>query len=64
MRSRWEVANRQWRSRVRSFFHDLHRATDGARNAVLESVQTTLDYVEETFEPVMLPASKGGKKIT
>jgi len=32
---------------------------DDAVGGALERVQTALDYVEETFEPVMLPASPG-----
>jgi len=44
----------------------LFQATFGVRRAVLstsagilEKVQTALDYVEESCEPLMLPASPG-----
>ncbi len=59
MRAEWEESNRRWQSRVRAFFAGVQRSSRAAQDAVLESVQTALDHVEATFEPVMLPPSKG-----
>ena len=60
LRNNWEMANKQWQSRIRGMAHEVKKRSDNIQYAMLESVQTMLDYLEETFEPVMLPVSKGG----
>ena len=46
---------------MRAVSNDIKKNTDRVQYYILESIQTMLDYVEDTFEPVMLPASSGKK---
>ncbi len=59
MQSQWEMSNKEWQQWVRSLAREIQKRTDGVQYNVFESIQTVMDYIEDTLEPVMIPASKG-----
>ena len=63
MQNQWELSSKEWQQWVRSIAREVQKRTDGMQYNVFESIQTICDYIEDTFEPVMLPASKGTEVV-
>ena len=63
-REQWEDNNRLWQSRVKSISIGLQKQTEGVQYTVFESMQTIMDYIEETFEKIMIPPTPESEKFS
>ena len=63
---KWQMenANKMMQTRWKDAGDRMKTSSSYIQNQILENVQTMLDYVEETFEPVMLPVSAEAAKYS
>ena len=59
MREQWDYNNRLWQTRIRTISKELQKHTEGVQYTVFEFMQTMMDYIEDTFEMVMIPPTPG-----
>ena len=62
MRHRVEMAQRQFTSRVNDVTHGVRKRVEDTTAAVLEAVQSSLDYTEDTLQPIMLAPTEGEER--
>jgi hypothetical protein len=59
MQNQWENNNKEWQTRVRAMSREFQKRTEGVQYTIFEAMQTVMDYLEDTFEPVLLTPSPG-----
>jgi hypothetical protein len=55
----WEKNNKALSDKMRRMSKDLNEKSDSIQYTVFEAMQTIMDYIEESFENVMLPCTPG-----
>ena len=53
------MSSSEWSDRFRDVGFEVKRLSQNVNYVALETLQTMLDYIEETFETIMIPPSKG-----
>ena len=53
------MSSSEWADRFRDVGFEVKRLSQNVNYVALETLQTMLDYIEETFETIMIPPSKG-----
>ena len=64
MREQFDENNRLWQNRVKSISIGLQKQTEGVQYTIFESMQTIMDYIEETFEKIMIPPTPESEKFS
>ena len=59
MRDDWEKNNKALSDKMRRMSKDLNEKSESVQYTVFEAMQTIMDYIEESFENVMLPCTPG-----
>ena len=49
----------QMNNRIKAISNELRKKSDDFQYQIFESIQTILDYMEDSLEPVLLPPTKG-----
>ena len=57
----WESNQKLWETTIKEMSQNFQQKTDTVNYTVFESMQTIMDYFEESLENLMLPASEGKK---
>lgn len=60
----WESNQKLWESRIKEMSLNFQQKTDTVNYTVFESMQTIMDYFEESLENLMLPASEESEKFS
>ena len=55
----WDSNQKLWEARIKEMSQNFQQKTDTVNYTVFESMQTIMDYFEESLENLMLPASEG-----
>lgn len=64
MRDQWDNNNKLWQNRLRAISRQINERSEGVQYTFFEAMQTIMDYMEETFEKVMIPPTPGELIIT
>ena len=59
LRDDWEKNNKALSDKMRRMSKDLNEKSESVQYTVFEAMQTIMDYIEESFENVMLPCTPG-----
>ena len=59
MREQWESNNELWQNRMKAITKQWNDRTEGVQYTMFEAMQTIMDYIEESFEKVMIPPTPG-----
>ena len=59
--TQWETNQKGWHTRMKEIGQDFQQKSEAINYTVFESMQTVMDYVEETLENLMLPPTEGIK---
>lgn len=59
MRDQWDNNNKLWQNRLRAITRQINERSEGVQYTFFEAMQTIMDYMEETFEKVMIPPTPG-----
>ena len=59
LRDDWEKNNKALSDKMKRMSKDLNAKSESVQYTVFEAMQTIMDYIEESFENVMLPCTPG-----
>lgn len=59
MRDQWDNSNKLWQNRLKAISRQINERSEGVQYTFFEAMQTIMDYIEETFEKVMIPPTPG-----
>ena len=57
--AQWEAFQKIWAKRLREMSDGIRKQTETVHYTVFESMQTMMDYIEESLQNIMLPPSEG-----
>lgn len=63
LRDDWEKNNKALSDKMRRMSKDLNEKSESVQYTVFEAMQTIMDYIEESFENVMLPCTPESAKF-
>jgi len=63
LRDDWEKNNKALSDKIRRMSKDLNEQSQSVQYTVFEAMQTIMDYIEESFENVMLPCTPESAKF-
>jgi len=64
MREQWESNNELWQNRMKAITKQWNDRTEGVQYTMFEAMQTIMDYIEESFEKVMIPPTPESAKFS
>ena len=59
MKENWELNNKAMSEKVKRLSRELNDKSESIQYTVFEAMQTIMDYIEESFEKLMLPPTPG-----
>ena len=62
--AQWEAFQKIWAKRLREMSDGIRKQTETVHYTVFESMQTMMDYIEESLQNIMLPPSEGKSNLT
>ena len=57
--AQWEAFQKIWAKRLREMSDGIRNRSETVNYTVFESMQTMMDYIEESLQNIMLPPSEG-----
>jgi len=63
LREDWETNNKALSEKMRRLSRDINEKSDSVQYTIFEAMQTIMDYIEESFENLMLPATPESAKF-